>query len=77
MAQVEVELWKIGNPTRVPIKAEGRLSSDGGPLPPFFIAVRIHERFFPEKRTNDPADQSAPVASASLASDHVGLASPG
>jgi len=71
-----VEPWEVGKPATVPKDARVRPSSGGEVKDPFFAIVYVDD-FILAKVQHEPADQSALVASASLASDHVRLFGPG
>ena len=71
-----VEPWEEGAPASVPRDTEARPSAGGGLLDPFFATVYVDD-FILVRVQQDPSDQTALIASASLASDHVRLFGPG
>ena len=79
MSHVKIaEPWEIGRPTRVPpcVQIKNKDVPRGGPHEPFLAAVYVDDFIMARVRA-DPIDQSALVASASLASDHIHLFGPG
>ena len=64
--------WEVGQPTRVPREAGVRPAKGGGRLDPFFTTVYVDD-YMLVRVQQDSNDQSALVASASLASEHVRL----
>ena len=71
-----VEPWEEGALARVPHDTEARPSAVGGMLDPFFATVYVDD-FILVRVQQDPSDQTALIASASLASDYVRLFGPG
>ena len=71
-----VEPWEEGAVARVPRDTEARPSAVGRLLGPFFATVYVDD-FILVRVQQDPSDQTALIASASLASDHVRLFGPG
>ena len=71
------ELVEIGRPTQVPpcVRIKSNNVHRGGPHEPF-VTVYVDD-FIMAHVQADPTDQSALVASASLASDHIRLFGPG
>ena len=79
MSHVKItELREIGRPSEVPpsVRVKNKDVPRGGPHEPFFATVYVDD-FIMARVQADPTDQSALVASASLASDHVRLFGPG
>ena len=72
------EPWESGRPTQVPLSVRIKNNDDpsGGPHEPFFAPVYVNDFIMARVRA-DPTDQSALIASASLASDHIRLFGPG
>ena len=70
-----VEPWEEGTPASVPRDTEAR-PAGGGLLDQFFATVYVDD-FILVRVQQDPSDQTALIASASLASDHVRLFGPG
>lgn len=68
--------WEAGSPTRVPAEASVTPHEGGRPEDGFLATVYLDD-FLPSKMQHGPAGQSALVASASIASDHVRLFGPG
>ncbi|CAB1106825.1 unnamed protein product [Ectocarpus sp. CCAP 1310/34] len=64
--------WEKGTPTPIPSSAGVRPHRGGGPADDFLARVYVDD-FLLTKVQHDPTDQSALIASASLASDHVRL----
>ena len=71
-----VEPWEEGAVARVPRDTKARPSAVGRLLGPFFATVYVDD-FILVRVQQDPSDQTALIASASLASDHVRLFGPG
>ena len=71
-----VEPWEERAPASVPHETEAKPSAGGGLLDPFFATVYVDD-FILVRVQQDPSDQTALIASASLASDHVRLFGPG
>ena len=73
-----IEPWEIGKPRQVPpcVRVKNKDVPRGGPHEPFFATVYVDD-FIMARVQADPTDQSALVASASLASDHTRLFGPG
>ena len=67
-----VEPWEEGAPARVPHDTEARPFAGGGLLDPFFATVYVDD-FILARVQQDPSDQTALIASASRASDHIRL----
>ena len=79
MSHVKItEPWEIGRPRQVPpcVRVKNKDVPRGGPHEPFF-ATGYADNFIMARVQADPTDQSALVASASLASDHIRLFGPG
>ena len=79
MSHVKItEPWEIGRPRQVPhcVRVKNKDVPRGGPYEPFFTTVYVDD-FVMARVQADPRDQSALVASASLASDHIRLFGPG
>ena len=79
MSHVKItEPWEIGRPRQVPpcVRVKNKDAPRGGPHEPFFATVYVDD-FIMARVQADPTDQSALVASASLASDHIRLFRPG
>ena len=75
MSDVKItELWEIGRPTQDPpsVRIKNNDLPRGGRNEPFFVTVYVHD-FIMARVQTDPTHQSALVASASLASDHIHL----
>ena len=72
------EPWKIGRPRQVPpcVRVKNKDVPRGGPHEPFFATVYVDD-FIMARVQADPIGQSALVASASLASNHIRLFGPG
>ena len=70
--------WEIGRPRQVPpcLRVKKKDVLRGGPHEPFFATVYVDD-FIMARVQADLTDQSALVASASLASDHIRLFGPG
>ncbi|CAB1118521.1 unnamed protein product [Ectocarpus sp. CCAP 1310/34] len=64
--------WEKGTPTPIPSSAGVRPHRGGGPADDFLARVYVDD-FLLTKVQHDPTDQSALIASALLASDHVRL----
>ena len=71
-----VEPGEEGAPARVPHDTEARPTAGGRLLGSVFATVYVDD-FILVKVQQDPSDQTALIASASLASDHVRLFGPG
>ena len=73
-----IEPWEVGRPRQVPpcVRVKSKDVPRGGPHEPFFATVYVDD-FIMARVQADPTDQSALVASASLASDHIRLFGPG
>ena len=73
-----IEPWEAGRPRQVPpcVRVKSKDVPRGGPHEPFFATVYVDD-FIMARVQADPTDQSALVASASLASDHIRLFEPG
>ena len=79
MSHVKItEPWEIGRPRQTPpcVRVKNKDVPRGGPHEPFFVTVYVDD-FIMARVQADPTDQSALVASASLASDHIRLFGPG
>ena len=79
MSHVKItEPWEIGRPRQVLpcVRVKNKDVPRGGPHGPFFATVYVDD-FIVARVQADPTDQSALVASASLASDHIPLFGPG
>ena len=79
MSHVKItEPWEIGRPRQVPhcFRVKIKDVPRGGPHEPLFTTVYVDDLIMARVQT-DPRDQSALVASASLASDHIRLFEPG
>ena len=79
MSHVKItEPWEIGRPRQVPhcFRVKPKDVPMGGPHEPLFTTVYVDD-FIMARVQTDPRDQSALVASASLASDHIRLFEPG
>ena len=79
MSHVKItEPLEIGRPTQVPfcVRTKNKDVSRSGPHEPFFTTVYVDD-FIMARVQADPTDQSALVASASLASDHIRWFGPG
>ena len=79
MSHVKItEPWEIGRPKQVPpcVRLKNKDVPRGGPHEPFFATVYVDD-FIMVRVQDDPTDQSALVASASLTSDHIRLFGPG
>ena len=75
MVHVKItEPWEIGRPRQVPpcVHVKNKDVPRGGPHEPFVAAVYVDD-FIMARVQADPTDQSALVASASLASDRSRL----
>ena len=72
------ESWEIGRPRQVPpcVRVKNKDVPRGGRHEPFFATVYVDD-FIMARVQADPTDQSALVASTSLASDHIPLFGPG
>ena len=68
------EPWEIGGPTQFPpcVRIKNKDVPRGGPREPFFVTVYV-DNFIMARVQADHTDQSALVALASLASDHIRL----
>ena len=71
-----VEPCEEGTPTPVTQEAGVRQAKGGGLHDPFFTTVYVDD-FLLARVQQNPSDQSALIASASLASDHARLFGPG
>ena len=73
-----IEPWEVGRPRQVPpcVRVKNKDVPRSGPHEPFFATVYVDD-FIMARVQADPTDQSALVASASLASDHIRLFGPG
>ena len=67
-----VDPWQTGKPTQIPPGVKVNALQTGGPNKPFFTSVNVDD-FIMASVQVDSFDQTALVASASLASDHVRL----
>ena len=79
MSQVKVtEPWEIGRPAQVPpcVRIKNNDVRRGGLHEPFFATVYVDDFIMARVQVN-PTDQSALVASASIASDHIHSFAPG
>ena len=79
MSHVQItESWEISRPTQVPpcVRIKNNDAPRGGPHEPFFATAYVDD-FIVARAQAESADQSALVASASLASDHIRLFGPG
>ena len=72
------EPWEIGRPRQFPlcVQVENKDVPRGEPHEPFFATVYVDD-FIMARVQADPTDQSALMASASFASDHIRLFGPG
>ena len=72
------EPWEIGRLRQVPpcVRVKNKDVARGGPHEPFFATVYVDDFIMARGQAN-PTDQSALVASVSLASDHIRLFGPG
>ena len=73
-----IELWEIGRPRQVPpcVRVKNKDVPRGRPHEPFFATVYVDD-FIMARVKADPTDQSALVASASLATYHIRVFGPG
>ena len=79
MSHVKItEPWEIGRPRQVPscVRVKNEDIPRGGPHELFFATEDVHD-FIMARVQADPTNQSALVASVSLASDHIRLFGPG
>ena len=67
-----VDPWESGKPTRIPTGVRVKAPQRGAPNKPFRTAVYVDDFIMASVQRN-PADQTALIASASLASDNVRL----
>lgn len=68
--------WEVGPPKQLPAEANVKPHTGGGSADDYLATVYVDD-FLLSKVQHGPEDQSALVASASLASDHVRLFGPG
>ena len=71
-----VKPWETGNPTRIPTGVRVNAPRRGGPNEPFLTSVYVDDFIMASVQLN-ASDQTALIASASLASDNVRLFGPG
>ena len=71
-----VEPWEAGKPTRIPSGVRVKAPRRGGPNEPFLTSVYVDDFIMASVQLN-PSDQTALIASASLASDNLRLFGPG
>ena len=71
-----VKPWENGSPTRIPTGVRVNAPKRGGPSEPFLTSVYVDDFIMASVQLN-ASDQTALIASASLASDNVRLFGPG